>query len=180
MKLPAIEQSLTEYQDVFMEFRKSFEMPESWFKKPDHFAIKCANKPDYLETCDEFEFEVDENGLWEIDIDGRSLASAKLYGKVGLGGYDFSWVEIMQPRPGKELESGFVEHTEFLFADFFEVQRLLTIRGVDFELQENPGHSWINVLLDNSGKEIKFNDKLLADVTVLERANGTLHRMNEE
>ena len=179
MKLAAVEQSIVDYEQAFTTFCDAYQLPKTWFLRPDHFAVKCANEIDYLETCTEFTNEVDASGIWEISMDDRLLASAKLSGKTGLAGYGFGWIEIMQPRPGKELESGFVEHTEFLFPDFFTIQKVLDLRGVDFELQRNPGHSWLNVPIDDSGREIKFNDQLLADVVVVERENGKLHRIQE-
>lgn len=169
-----IEQS--QYNTSFQSFRSRFPLPEEWFAFPDHFAIKCANEPDYQLTCEELSQEVNSNGIWEIEMDNRLLGSAKLAGAVTLGGYDFQWVEIMQPRPGKETDSGFVEHTEFLFPNFEEILSTLKELGIEAELQKNPGHSWINVVIDSMGREIKFNDKLLEDVAEDEQRQGKLHK----
>jgi hypothetical protein len=84
----------------------------------------------------------------------------------------------MQPRPGKELAEGFVEHTEFFFPNLSEAERVLTQRGVNFIRQKNPGHEWVNVIIDDSGREIKFNDKPLAAVVATEHEHGLLRRVD--
>lgn len=178
MKFSQVGSELLQYDEAFRTFVDSYQLPEEWFKRPDHFAIKCADELDYLETCDTFTADVDDDGIWELLLDERLLASAQLSVRVALGGYEFSWVEIMQPRPGKEMDQGFVEHTEFYFPDFFMAQQTLTQRGLevgkDYEPQGNDGHRWLNIVIDDFGREIKLNDKPLAEVVVLEREQGLL------
>lgn len=175
-----IASELDRYSVAFRNFINKHELPKEWFLKPDHFAVKCANKQDYRETCAMFAEDVNDDGIWQLSLDGRLLASAKLAKNTELGGYEFDWVEIMQPRPGKENVSGFVEHTEFLFTDFTTVEGFLTEKGIDYELQENPGHKWVNIVIDDDGREIKVNNKLLADVVEWEREQGLLHKIGVE
>ena len=179
MRLAQLNDSLNEYGNVFQDFVSGHQIPVEWFKDPDHFAIKCANLFDYLDTCDTLIEEV-EGGVWELAVDQRRLASAQLAGSVALGGNKFEWVEVMQPKPGKELKVGFVEHTEFYFPDFYTVESVLKQRGLEFQRQMNQGHSWVNVTIDDMGREIKFNDKPLAAVVVWERENGLLHQIKVE
>jgi len=178
MKLVDIEKDLDVYGESMKRYMDAFQLPKSWLRNPDHFAIKCADELDYLETCQSLEKEVSKEGLWEISLDDRLLASAKLGGKVALGGFNFEWIEIMQPRPGKETKEGFVEHTEFFFPDLYEVLRVLEQCGADATLQKNPGHEWVNLVIDDFGREIKFNDKPLADVVAAERSEGVLRRIS--
>lgn len=180
MNIAELDLSLNRYERTLNDFVEGFGLPRDLFQHPDHFAIKCASEIDYIQTCDVLSGEVNGDGIWELNIDNRLLASAELVGRISLSGSYFSWVEIMQPKPGKETESGFVEHTEFLFPDFFVVTELLKNRGIDYTVQENPGHKWVNVLIDDHGREIKFNDKLLSEVVVRERADGLLTRLVEE
>lgn len=161
------------YETAFNDFCNGYDLPKEWFKRPDHFAIKCADADDYQQTVAFLGKElVKPESLWEITMDQRKLASAQLASRVSLGDFRFEWIEFMQPRPGKELEKGFVEHTEFVFPDFFEVKRVLHQRGVgadQYEEQGNEGHAWLNVVIDEAGREIKFNDKPLEQVVTEEQ-----------
>lgn len=180
MKTAYLNQELQLYHDAFESFVLGYQIPESLFKEPDHFAIKCANELDYLETCHEMAADTDASGMWELALDSRLLASAQLAGKVSLGGYNFAWIEIMQPKLGKETDGGFVEHTEFYFPDFFAAEHVLKQRGIDYSHQENSGHAWLNIVIDEKGREIKLNNKPLAEVVKEEREQGLLRKMAEE
>lgn len=177
MILKQLDVELLKYDEAFSEFRRRHQLPEEWFAQPDHFAIKCADEADYLATCEELRSEVTPDGIWQISLDERFLASAQLLGETTLGSYGFKWVEIMQPRPGKELTSGFVEHTEFVFPNFDQVLTVLKGSDAEIEIQKNPGHSWVNVVIDPAGREIKFNDKSLEDVAEHEKSHGLLTRL---
>jgi hypothetical protein len=176
MRTLQIEKALIAYEASFADFCRAYQLPEQWFGRPDHIAIKAANLNDYEETRRVIEDSYVYGAIWEVSMDERLLGSGKLLGSLSLVDYDFQWVEIMQPRPGKETEKGFVEHTEFVFPDFYEVARILHQRGLtegeDFERQSNDGHAWLNVVLDKQGHEIKFNDKPLAEVVAEEKATA--------
>lgn len=178
MKVSQIDTELQQYDEAFRAFAEGYQLPGELFVRPDHFAIKCADELDYLETCQAFAEDVDEGGIWELQSNGRLLASARLSGRVALGGYEFSWIEIMQPRPGSETERGFVEHTEFFFPDFFRAEEILKQKGIEYEPQDNPGHDWLNIVIDGAGREIKLNNKALADVVVWEREEGLLRQVS--
>ncbi len=176
MKKAEVFESAREYGELFLHFVSEAHIPDELFVMPDHFAVKCANGIDYLETCLELKSEVASDGIGEAYIDDRMLASAELLGTVSIGGFGFSWVEIMQPKPGKVLRKGegFVEHTEFTFPDFDEVIGVLERRNIGFSTDtDSPGHSTIIVPIGDS-KEIKFNDLPLSEVVARERAEGTL------
>lgn len=177
MKFVLFEQEVQKYREAFSTFVTVYKLPEYLFKQPDHFAIKCADEIDYLETCQELAEEVNPDGIWELSLDNRLLGSAQLADKLSLGKFAFGWVEIMQPRPGKETNTGFVEHTEFYFPDFFAAEEVLKQRGVDYTRQENPGHAWLNIVIDNQGREIKLNNKPLAEVVEKERDQGLLRQV---
>jgi hypothetical protein len=180
LRRPSIDLELATYEQAFVAFKEANNLPDAWFEVPDHFAIKCADRADYDQTCDELEIMADSEGIWELELDDRLLASAGLANPVTLAGYRFGWVEIMQPRPGKESAAGFVEHTEFLLPDFAEIMTALEEREVAYELQENPGHRWLNIVIDAHGREIKINDKLLADVVAAEKTEGLLSPRSQE
>lgn len=176
MNIRSIELSIYAYEELFMSFVDAYQLPKNWFSSPDHFAIKCANQIDYLEVCDSMSASCHE--LWELEIDGRMLASAKLLGGVSISDCSFGWVEIMQPKSGKEQAAGFVEHTEFTVPDFYEVLRVLDLRGVeDVALQGNEGHSWINIPIDDHGREVKLNDEPLDALVAKEIEENKIHRI---
>ncbi len=180
MKLAQVEASLDVYDAYFRNFVEEYQLPKKLFVRPDHFAIKCADELDYLDTCDALSGIAGDDGMWEFRQEeyGRSLASAQLSGRVAMSGLEFGWVEVMQPKVGKEAEAGLVEHTEFYFPDFFAVEQVLQQRGIDYDLQHNDGHSWVNVVMDEQGgREIKLNNKPLAEVILWERKQGLLHRI---
>lgn len=181
MNIDGFNRSMADYEVAFNRFVDQFDLPQSFFSSPDHVAVKCADEADYLATCNELMAIVDESGIWEIRMDERLLASACLRDSLSLQLNEqktqFRWIEIMQPRPGKELNLGFVEHVEFTVADLSLVSQVLNRQGIEFEEQSNPGHRWLNVVLDSMEREIKFNDKSLEDVAEDERSRGLLHRI---
>lgn len=183
MNIDGLKSSITDYEVAFNRFVGQFELPKSFFSSPDHVAVKCADGTDYLATCSELKTIVDESGIWEIRMDERLLASACLRDSISLQLNDketqFPWIEIMQPRPGKELDSGFVEHVEFTVEDLLSVSKVLDSQGIAFEEQSNPGHRWLNVVLDSKGREVKFSDKSLEEVAEDERRRGALHKIGE-
>lgn len=181
MKIDAINDSLERYSDVASAFIQEFRLPREWFLRPDHVAIKCANELDYLDTCDEL-LGFMENGIEEIEINDRLIGSGNIDRGIELDLFKIPtgkmyWVEIMQPRRGKEQDEGFVEHSEFTFPDFHAVERWLTPRGISYERQGNDGHDWINIVLDEEGREIKINDLPLLEVLSTERRQGLLRKI---
>lgn len=177
MKTATLQKELEKYEMSFTAFVDEHSLPAEWFAHPDHFAVKCADRDDYIATYRLLSNVADKEGIWAVDMDGRSLASAKLASRFLLGGFSFEWVEIMQPRPGKETASGYVEHTEFVVPDFTAVEKVLQERGIPFEHQANPGHAWINVVIDDDMREIKFNNLPLEKVVEIEMNEGKLYKV---
>lgn len=180
MRGETIGEELLKYEEAFGGFVHGYGLPKELFVAPDHLAIKCADELDYLTTCDDLRSVVTSDGFWEFPEGGRLLASAELDSGASLCGFTFNWLEVMQPRPGKETDAGFVEHTEFYTPDLFAVAERLKKHGVEFTAQKNPGHSWLNVVIDEVGREIKFNDKPLAEVVAAEKKPGPLGIVGDE
>ena len=175
MKLPQIDESIEVYEEAFNNFRTQNEIPREFFSNPDHFAIKCADEEDYLETCAELGGAI-SGSVWELEHEGRNLGSGFLNRRIRVAGYVFGMVEIMQPRPGKETKHGYVEHLEFTYPDLSFVLEMLSgtdIEGV--ETQSNPGHAWANIPISDDGLlEVKINDKALEIVVEIEKNEGLL------
>lgn len=172
-----INEHLAAYTSAFEAFQAAHDLPTEWFEQPDHVAIKCADREEYELWCRLMAPYTDENGIWAVDMDGRSLASAAIVPSLKVLGHSFDWIEIMQPRPGKETEAPFVEHTEFVVPDFDAVTRILEEQKIPFDNESNPGHAWINVVIDGLGREVKFNNRPLAEVVVNEKADGKLYKV---
>ena len=179
MKAEQLNEDLDAYVNVFDNFVAQYQLPAEWFSHPDHFAIKCSDTQDFEETVESVRESLEPTEFWQIVLDGRRLASAKFSGSITVSSRtqsSVSWVEVMEPRPGKSSGSPFVEHVEYTYPDFHEVMRILGIRGFDnFELQGNQGHSWVNLVIDEElGREIKINDRPLYKVIEFENENGLL------
>lgn len=174
MKLQEVREQLHAYEQAFSQFIAASHMPKALFRSPDHFAIKCADEADYLETCQAFAGEIIDGSMWELPEGGRLLASAQLAGKTSLAGHEFGWVEIMQPRPGKETVKGFIEHTEFHAVDYAAAEQMLRRWRVAYDPDGNSGHKWLNVVIDDEGREIKFNNRPLVDVLAYEQEHEML------
>jgi hypothetical protein len=154
------------------EFIAKYELPDSWFKKPDHLAIKCADGLDYVFRMEEL--IPDAVQASEITMDGRRLATLKLTSEVSVGDLGaVSWLEVMEPRPekvGNDVVG--LEHIEFYYPDFDEVTDLLDKLGVVYKIETNPGHSWVNIVINEAGQELKLNDKTLEDIVTEELEQG--------
>lgn len=169
------EEEVERFAEVLEGFIERYELPEEWFKVPDHLAIKCADGLDYVYTVEEL--LPDAHQASEIVMDERRLATLQLVSPVQVGDLgEVSWLEIMEPRPekvGKDLIG--LEHMEFYYPDFDEVTVLLAKYDIDFTLQQNPGHAWVNIVLNEQGQELKLNNRLLGETVAEEIGNGTAH-----
>lgn len=169
------EEEIDDYAKSLEDFIGSHELPEKWFKRPDHIAIKCADGLDYEYRLQEL--SPDSSQSSQIEMDGRRLATLHLITNQAVGNLgSVEWLEVMEPRPEK-VGKGIVglEHMEFYFPDFKEVTETLVDKNLEFELEENPGHRWVNIVINASGQELKLNDRLLADIVEEELENGISH-----
>lgn len=179
MTLSDFKTETVNYEQTFIEFTNGYQLPDAWFRRPDHLAVKCTEWFDYNETTREtFVSLIDDEGLWEIEMGGRFLASGQLASPIMIANFEFGWIEIMQPKPGKEVPKSFVEHTEFKVRDFQAVINGLKGRGVeDHKIQDNGSHAWVNIPIGDD-REIKLNNLPLADVVKKEKSQGRLRKIN--
>jgi hypothetical protein len=169
------EEEIERFAETLEGFIERYELPDKWFKAPDHLAVKCADGLDYVYRMEEL--MPDAVQASEIVMDNRRLATLQLITPVVVGGLgEISWLEVMEPRPekvGKDLVG--LEHMEFYYPDFDEVTALLAKYDIEFTLQQNPGHAWVNIVLNEQGQELKLNDRLLSETVAEELDNGTAH-----
>lgn len=64
------------------------------------------------------------------------------------------------------------EHMEFLYPDFGSICAVLDEKGIEFEMEKNPGHEWVNIVINGGGQELKLNNRTLADVIPGELKEG--------
>ena len=161
-----------EYVQDLEELIDKYWLPAGWFETPDHIAVKCSNSIDFEDTLDWYKDKSAQLSL--VEMDGRRLAAAKMFSSITIASLgSVEWVEIMEPRPekiGRDVV-GF-EHMEFYYPDFEAIKDILKDRRIKFEMQKNPGHAWINVVLNSAGQEVKFNDKPLSEVVAHEIETG--------
>lgn len=166
------ESELEAYGEELEEFIDMFWLPPGWFGAPDHVAIKCADRSDFERTIRTFEDDAEQ--ISAIDMNGRTLAAVRLASSIAVASLgDISWVEVMEPRPekvGKDVVG--LEHMEFTFPDFGLVRDLLSERNIPYEMQSNPSHTWINIVLNELRQELKLNDKPLSEIVEEELASG--------
>ncbi len=171
----ALEIATTDYANKLRAFINKFHLPNVWFDEPDHIAFKARDSYGYERLLKGF-VPMSESVSY-VEMDGRRLAAAKLTAPLAIGTFSsVSWVEIMEPRPEK-VGKGFVglEHMEFWHADFDKVRNNLDDARIPYTLQSNPGHAWINIVLNEAGQELKINDRPLEFIVAEEIRNGEAH-----
>jgi predicted metalloenzyme YecM len=155
--------------EAFVEYHG---LPEQWFVRPDHVAVKCADRMDYEDTM--LEFKPDAEQRSQIKMDGRYLGTVKLLSSIAVGNFgEVAWIEVMEPRPekvGKDI-MGF-EHMEFLYPDFASIRTKLDDKNIPYEMQQNSGHRWVNIVINDMGQELKLNDRTLGAIVVDELEQG--------
>ena len=168
----SFEQQLDGYATQLEEFIDIYWLPQDWFAKPDHVAIKCADRTDFEDTVKELEEDAEQISC--IDMDGRSLAAVKITGSIAVASFgEICWIEVMEPRPEKVGDDYYgLEHMEFTYPDFSLVRDILGERNIRYEMQSNPGHAWVNIVLNDEGQELKINDKPLSEVVTEELESG--------
>ena len=165
-------EQVKKYEKLLAKFIADFDLPTEWFKVPDHLAVKGADTKGFEELIAQFRPLSEQ--LSCIDMDGRRLATAKLKEDIPVGKFGLvSWLEIMEPRPekvGKDVVG--LEHMEFYYPDFAKAIKVLKDRGINYTMQENPGHAWINIVLNKQGQELKLNNQTLGYIVTKELATG--------
>ena len=153
-------------------FVSDHDLPRSWFEAIDHAAFKFSNAAEFEEAIENFRRMSDH--ISSIKLNNRRLATAKLHMSLMIGKFGaVKWVELMEPRPEKAGNDfvGF-EHVEFYYPNFNEIQDVLDSKGILYEMQSNPGHNWVNIVINSDGQELKLNDRTLADIVTDELQNG--------
>ncbi|HTE21430.1 MAG TPA: VOC family protein [Candidatus Limnocylindria bacterium] len=165
-------QEAQKYVEGLRRFITVHELPGEWFGVADHVAVKGRDAADFEQLLKLFRPLAQQ--LTCIDMDGRRLATAWLKEPIAIGNFgSVEWVEIMEPRPekvGKDVV-GF-EHMEFYFPDFVAIRAVLDHKGVKYEMEQNPGHQWVDIVINQTGQELKLNNRTLADVIPEELASG--------
>lgn len=183
MNVVEFELSAISYEQLLAEVRSEYQLPDKWFSRPDHVAIKCPDTESYLNTVEAFRPLVDPESYGKIDQGGRRLASGNFLTPIRLGDFEFEMIEIMEPRPNANpIEKAFVEHTEFTVDDLLTIYNGLTmkigandsaVRVIDDRQSHHPG-----IVLEFAEElEVKFNETSLADMVVDEKRRNIWERL---
>lgn len=166
------EEDIGLFAQTLGSFIERHELPEAWFKTPDHIAIKCADALDYAYRME----ALIPDAVWasEITMNERRLGTLELTNPISVGELGaVQWIEVMEPRPERVGDDVIgLEHMEFYYPEFDEITQILTDRKIEYQLQSNPGHSWVNIVINDQGQELKLNDKLLGDTVREEIEQG--------
>lgn len=160
------------YGEELQQFVAEHNLPLVWFAEPDHVAFKAGDSSSFELLIESF--EPISSRISAIHMDGRRLATAELNTSVQVLGFGaVRLVELMEPRPEKVgVDYVGLEHMEFYYPNFEEVKTRLDTHKIAYSEQSNSGHSWINIVLNAAGQELKLNDKLLADTVAEEITRG--------
>lgn len=183
MNVVEFESSAAQYEQSLVEVRSEYQLPDKWFGRPDHVAIKCPDTESYLDTVEAFRPLVNPESYGKIDQGGRRLASGNFLTPIQLGGFEFEMIEIMEPRPNASpIERTFVEHTEFTVDDLLTIYNGLTmkiaandssVRVIDDRQSHHPGI----VLEFADGLEVKFNETSLANMVIDEKRRNIWEKL---
>lgn len=184
MNVVDFESSAASYERLLNEVRTKYQLPNRWFERPDHVAVKCKDPKDYLAAIESLTPLFDTETLGEIRQAGRRLASARLLTAMHLDGFEFGMIEIMEPRLNAiPIKETFVEHTEFTVDDLLTIYNGLTrriapndsaVKVVDDRESHHPGI----VLEFGDGLEVKFNETSLADMVVNEQRQNIWEKLS--
>lgn len=169
------EETIKNYVQALEELVAKYELPDTWFRAPDHLAITCADGLDYEYILQDL--LPDAQHASEVNMDGRRLAALCLISPQPVGSFGkLSWLEVMEPRPEK-LDNDLVglEHMEFYYPDFSEICEVLQVNAIAYTQQSNPGHQWINIVINDQGQELKLNNRALAEIVSQELGEGIAH-----
>jgi predicted metalloenzyme YecM len=170
--MKTFEEQTKEYAETLAKFVAEYNLPKEWFAVADHLAVKGADGTEFEALVEHTKAAAYQVSC--IDLDGRRLATAKLKETIKVGDFGtVEWLEIMEPRPekiGKDVVG--LEHMEFYFPDFTTAEAVLKEKGIAYEIQQNPGHTWINIVLNDRGQELKLNNKTLSDIVTEELKTG--------
>jgi predicted metalloenzyme YecM len=177
--MKSFKEELASFELDLNSFITRNELPGDWFKSPDHLAIKCADSKDYDQQIQAWKKHSETGKMSEVKLHGRRLAVARLLKEIPLTAFGgVYWLEIMEPRPEK-IGKGIVglEHIEFYSTNFDVIQKVLSNKGIEYEMQgqDNPGHSWVNIILNDAGQELKLNDNPLSVVIPQELQDGSAY-----
>ena len=110
-----IEQSLPFLEKVFSRINEQNIDLKSW--TIDHICYRTSSIKNYEES--KVYFSTIGELLIESDINGRPIASFKLYSPINFRHYSIPVVEVPAPKRGKETPEGF-EHIEFVIDEDFD------------------------------------------------------------
>ncbi|GIW60805.1 MAG: hypothetical protein KatS3mg087_1871 [Patescibacteria group bacterium] len=175
MNVLDFESSAASYERLLNKVRAECQLPDKWFERLDHVAVKCKDSNDYLVSIESLNSLFDTETLGEIRQVDLRLASARFMTAIHLGGSEFGMIEIMEPRlNANPIKETFVEHTEFTVDDLLTIYNGLTCRIAPNDsavkvFDDRASYHQGIVLEFGDGLEVTFNETSLAEMVVNEQ-----------
>ncbi|HTK03911.1 MAG TPA: VOC family protein [Alphaproteobacteria bacterium] len=148
---------------------------ENFLESPiDHIAIKTKNSLDYQHFVNTFLTEA-QNAQY-IEMNDRRIATLKLIKPLKFKNQKIWYLEIMEPKPGKEPENNFFEHIEILRGNFESIEQSLKSKSIPYKSGGNEYHKTIVLNLNNL-QEIKFTNTKIEEVIRKEKEDGKIKKL---
>jgi len=169
-----------EYRPKVERFIKLNKLPRHWFLEQDHVAFKAYNPQDYEVLVKQFKPASEQ--ISEVHMDGRQIAVAKLLDWLGIDmtlsfsgePHFLDLVELMLARPEDQSDEPVkLDHEEIYFErGIIPIRTVLRRKGLNPLDQENDAHSWVSVIMNDEGDELKFTDRRLEDINAEDLKTG--------
>ncbi|HEX5394791.1 MAG TPA: hypothetical protein VFW52_00285 [Candidatus Saccharimonadales bacterium] len=164
------------YREKLDYFVKSSGIPDSLLEEPDHMMLKTADPVDFAEKVRIIKPWTDEEQVAFMELDWRFLAMARLAVPFAITETRHAdWLEIMEPKQAEGYDYIGVEYASFYHPDIYKAQKKLRARGISAERlhDESRGWKWLNIVINNSGQEVRITDTKLVEIVEQELDDGS-------
>lgn len=171
-----INQLVGEYREQLRYYVDSAGIPQDFLTEPDHMMLKAAGPLDFAEKVREIKPWTDEEQVAFMELDWRFLAMARLAVPYAVTESKYAdWLEIMEPKPAEGYDYIGVEYASFYHPDINKVHKRLKSKGVKVErLHDEPRRwRWLNIVINNSGQEVRISDTKLVEIVEQELDDGS-------
>jgi hypothetical protein len=137
----------------------------------DHVALKAANRSDYSSCIQEL-LPISVSASY-ITRRGRRLATLELDRSITVGAFgSTTLIEVLEPRCDGTLEAIGLEHIEIWSEDLEATRLILDHKQVPYTTRVYPLHTTLVVRLNPAGQELKYTDRGLREVVVIQVGSG--------
>ncbi|HLG91217.1 MAG TPA: hypothetical protein VI336_03625 [Candidatus Saccharimonadales bacterium] len=164
------------YRQELGYFAYSVDLPPALLQEPDHMMLKAADPVDFAEKVREIKPWTDKEEVAFMQLDWRFLAIARLVVPYTLASSrHVDWLEIMEPKEARGYDYIGVEYASFYYPDINKAEKLVSSQGIRVErLHDESRHwRWLNIIMNDSGQEVRISDTRLATIVEQELQDET-------